>query len=162
MSGYSGYVGNVLEPNLNECATLDTSKKGEFNLFTKAGIRDDLLTVDLDAMQSIKVTMNSEESQLYNELKLGVRERFARRHRRGDVAQHGWRPHVGTHARDYGYGPRRQMALRWHRRPGGFGGSKHRHDLGGRYLEPRQSFVGGFRAWNEAARDRPTDARALG
>ena len=52
MSGYSGYVGNVLEPNLNECATLDTSKKGEFNLFTKAGIRDDLLTVDLDAMQS--------------------------------------------------------------------------------------------------------------
>lgn len=52
MSGYSGYVGNVLEPNLNECATMDTSKKAEFNIFTKAGIRDDLLTVDLDAMQS--------------------------------------------------------------------------------------------------------------
>ena len=52
MSGYSGYAGNVLEPNLKDCATFDTSKKGEFNIFTKAGINDDNLTVDLDAMQS--------------------------------------------------------------------------------------------------------------
>ena len=44
MSGYSGYAGNVLEPNLKDCATFDTSKKGEFNIFTKAGINDDNLT----------------------------------------------------------------------------------------------------------------------
>ena len=32
-----------LEPNLKDCATFDTSKKGEFNIFTKAGINDDNL-----------------------------------------------------------------------------------------------------------------------
>lgn len=52
MSGYSGYVGNVLEPNLQACNTLDTSNKMNFTTFVKAGIRDDQLTVDLDVMQS--------------------------------------------------------------------------------------------------------------
>ena len=50
--GYSGYVANNPEPNLQGCGTADTSKKDTFSLFDKASIRDDQLTVDLDVMQS--------------------------------------------------------------------------------------------------------------
>ena len=50
--GYSGYVANNPEPNLQGCGTADTSKKDTFSLFDKASIRADQLTVDLDVMQS--------------------------------------------------------------------------------------------------------------
>ncbi len=52
MSGYSGYVANTLEPNLNDCSNMDTNSKNNFNLFKRTNINDDQLTVDLDAMQS--------------------------------------------------------------------------------------------------------------
>ena len=52
MSGYSGYVANNPEPNLSPCLKPDTQNKNTFDLFTKAGINDDKLTIDLDVMQS--------------------------------------------------------------------------------------------------------------
>ena len=50
--GYSGYVAKQPEPNLIQCNNQDTSDKQSFTLFSKGNIHDDLLTVDLDVMQS--------------------------------------------------------------------------------------------------------------
>ena len=50
--GYSGYLAKTEDPNLLECNNANTNQKDNFNLFTKASIRADQLTIDLDVMQS--------------------------------------------------------------------------------------------------------------
>ena len=50
--GYSGYIANNPEPNLLGCNQANTNQKETFNLFKKASIHSDQLTIDLDAMQS--------------------------------------------------------------------------------------------------------------
>ena len=51
-NGYNGYVAGNPSPQLQDCATADTKGKDHFNLFKRASIRADQLTVDLDVMQS--------------------------------------------------------------------------------------------------------------
>lgn len=50
--GYSGYISKTHEPDLLQCNNSNTGDKSSFTLFKKSGIRDDLLTIDLDVMQS--------------------------------------------------------------------------------------------------------------
>ena len=52
--GYSGYMENVQQtlPNVQDCQTADVSKKNTFQIFKKANIHDDNLTVDLEDLQS--------------------------------------------------------------------------------------------------------------
>jgi len=51
-NGYNGYVAGNPQPQLKGCNNADTNQKDSFNLFKKASIRDDQLTIDLDVMQS--------------------------------------------------------------------------------------------------------------
>ena len=51
-NGYNGYVAGNPTPQLQGCATADTKGKDNFNLFKRASIRADQLTIDLDVMQS--------------------------------------------------------------------------------------------------------------
>ena len=51
-NGYNGYVAGNPEPQLQGCNNLDTNNKDNFQLFKKASIRADQLTMDLDVMQS--------------------------------------------------------------------------------------------------------------
>ncbi len=52
--GYSGYMDNVQQslPNVQDCQNADVGKKNTFQIFKKANIHDDNLTVDLDNLQS--------------------------------------------------------------------------------------------------------------
>jgi hypothetical protein len=50
--GYSGYVAKQPEPDLLKCNEQDTDNKQKFTTFSKGSIHDDLLTIDLDVMQS--------------------------------------------------------------------------------------------------------------
>ena len=49
--GYSGYVAHQPEPDLNKCIDQEANQD-IFSLFSRSGIRDDQLTIDLDVMQS--------------------------------------------------------------------------------------------------------------
>ena len=51
-NGYNGYVAGNPMPGLQECNNADTNGKDGFQLFKKASIRADQLTMDLDVMQS--------------------------------------------------------------------------------------------------------------
>lgn len=51
-NGYNGYVAGNPEPQLQGCNNPDTNNKDNFQLFKKASIRADQLTMDLDVMQS--------------------------------------------------------------------------------------------------------------
>jgi len=50
-NGYNGYVAGNPTPQLQDCAKVETNKDN-FQLFKKASIRADQLTMDLDVMQS--------------------------------------------------------------------------------------------------------------
>ena len=52
--GYSGYMENVQQtlPNVQDCQNADVKNKNTFQIFKKANIHDDDLTVDLDNLQA--------------------------------------------------------------------------------------------------------------
>ena len=52
--GYSGYMENVQQtlPNVQDCQNADVKNKNTFQIFKKANIHDDNLTVDLDNLQA--------------------------------------------------------------------------------------------------------------
>ena len=51
-NGYNGYVAGNPSPQLQGCGNAETNNRDEFQLFKKASIRADQLTMDLDVMQS--------------------------------------------------------------------------------------------------------------
>ena len=51
-NGYNGYVAGNPSPQLQDCGNAETNNRDKFQLFKKASIRADQLTMDLDVMQS--------------------------------------------------------------------------------------------------------------